>query len=244
MNHSSGTGKSERDFAPRSFPFRLKPISFGIPDATASPHSGFRLPGLPDSSFPLPPIQAHGIASHRFLLYSFRIGPASFPSRKWRSGFFPNERKNIMLTPSRFFRCSFAAMAFLLLFLSLAPEAQAANDAWLKTKLITTYGLNEHLSPFDIDVQVHDGSVTLSGEVETGIEKDLAGQIARSVEGVSSVQNNIAVVGNSNQERQPSAFYQSVTDATLTAKVDESRRAGIRRASRARPSRPSRTSTP
>lgn len=124
-----------------------------------------------------------------------------------------------MLTRSKFFRCSFAAMAFLLLFLSLAPEAQAANDAWLKTKLITTYGLNEHLSPFDIDVQVHDGSVTLSGEVETGIEKDLAGQIARSVEGVSSVQNNIAVVGNSDQERQPSAFYQSVTDATLTAKV-------------------------
>lgn len=124
-----------------------------------------------------------------------------------------------MLTRSKFFRCSFAAMAFLLLSLSLAPEAHAANDAWLKSQLITTYGLNEHLSPFDIDVQVQEGKVTLSGDVETGIEKDLAGQIARSVEGVSAVQNNLSVVGNSDKERQPSAFYRSVTNATLTAKV-------------------------
>jgi osmotically-inducible protein OsmY len=100
-----------------------------------------------------------------------------------------------------------------------AAPAAAATDAWIQTQLITTYGLNEHLSPFAIDVDVQNGDVALTGDVETGIEKELAGQIAKSVDGVKSVKNDILVNEQSGRERQPSPFYRAVTDATLTAKV-------------------------
>lgn len=116
---------------------------------------------------------------------------------------------------------SYLALGILAILLFAGPPAPAAaaNDAWIQTQLVTTYGLNEHLSPFSIDVAVQNGDVTLTGNVETGIEKDLAGQIAKSVDGVKSVKNDILVNGQSGGERQPSAFYRAVTDATLTAKV-------------------------
>ena len=113
----------------------------------------------------------------------------------------------------------FSGWMILLLVVGLHVPAHAATDAWIQTQLITTYGLNEHLNPFDIEVSVTEGAVTLTGEVETEIEKELAGQIAKNVDGVKSVKNDIGVNRESDRERQPSAFYQSVTEATLTAKV-------------------------
>lgn len=109
----------------------------------------------------------------------------------------------------------------IIFFLTLGMNAPArgATDAWIQTQIITAYGLNEHLNPFDIEASVAEGAVTLTGEVETEIEKELAGQIARSVDGVKSVKNDIGVNRESEGERQPSAFYRSVTEATLVAKV-------------------------
>jgi osmotically-inducible protein OsmY len=116
-------------------------------------------------------------------------------------------------------RALVSVLVVFLLTLGMNAPARGATDAWIQTQLITTYGLNEHLSPFSIDVAVQDGQVTLTGEVETEIEKELAGQIARSVDGVKSVKNDIGVNQESDREREPSAFYQAVTEATLTAKV-------------------------
>lgn len=107
----------------------------------------------------------------------------------------------------------------LFLIAGIPADSRAASDAWIQTQLVTTYTLNEHLNPFDIGVKVADGVVTLNGEVETGIEKDLAGQIARSVDGVKAVENHLAVAPDPNAERQPAGFYRSVTDATITAAV-------------------------
>jgi osmotically-inducible protein OsmY len=118
-------------------------------------------------------------------------------------------------------RMGLLALGILTIPLLAGPQspAAAASDAWIQTQLVTTYGLNEHLNPFAIDVAVRNGDVALTGEVDTGIEKDLAGQIAKSVDGVKSVKNDLLVVGQSGREREPSAFYRAVTDATLTAKV-------------------------
>jgi osmotically-inducible protein OsmY len=45
----------------------------------------------------------------------------------------------------------------------------------------------------DLDVQVKDGNVTLSGKVHEQRQKDKAGSIAKKVHGVKSVVNNIKI---------------------------------------------------
>jgi osmotically-inducible protein OsmY len=63
----------------------------------------------------------------------------------------------------------------------ISKESEKSNDLWLKSKIITTYALNEHPNPFEIDATVEDGVVTLSGIVESNIEKELAEEIARGL---------------------------------------------------------------
>lgn len=93
------------------------------------------------------------------------------------------------------------------------------SDEWIKTKLVTAYTLNEHLNPFELDVDVDGGVVRLTGQVENGIDRDLAGEIARGLDGVSKVENQIQIKGENTNRKEPSHFYQTVKDATLTARV-------------------------
>lgn len=103
------------------------------------------------------------------------------------------------------------------------------SDLWLKAKLVTTYTLNQHLNPFDMDVDVQDGVVTLGGAVESSVEKDLAEEIAMSVSGVKDVKNNLSIESNSgarekdkdseSMTKEKSDFARAVKDATITAKV-------------------------
>ncbi len=100
-------------------------------------------------------------------------------------------------------------------------EKTETNDTWIKTKLVTAYTLNEHLNSFVIDVEVEKGMVTLSGEVENDIEKELAEEIARGVEGVWKVENNISVEPEARKraEGKDRDFFEAVDDATTTARV-------------------------
>lgn len=105
----------------------------------------------------------------------------------------------------------------------LPPAASAAeegSDTWIESQLTTTYTLNEHLSPREIDVEVAEGVVTLSGQVESGVEKSLAGEIAKGVEGVRKVRNNLKVGAAERAEpSKMSGYMATVNDATITAKV-------------------------
>lgn len=67
--------------------------------------------------------------------------------------------------------------------------ADTATSADVKAKLLGDAGLK----PFTISVLTYLGQVTLSGFVDTAQQHDLAGQLARSVKGVKSVDNNISV---------------------------------------------------
>jgi hyperosmotically inducible periplasmic protein len=100
-----------------------------------------------------------------------------------------------------------------------SKESEKSNDLWLKSKLITTYTLNEHLNSFEIDVTVEDGVVTLSGIVESNIEKELAEEIARGVEGVRELENKISVEPESESRREDTGFSRAVEDASTTARV-------------------------
>lgn len=101
----------------------------------------------------------------------------------------------------------------------------AAQDAWLTGKIETVYTLSEHLNPFDIDTDVENGIVRLTGTVESEIDRDLAEELAAGVEGVAEVRNEL-VVGEIEPEARASAedgqrrdFGTWVDDATTTAVV-------------------------
>jgi hyperosmotically inducible periplasmic protein len=102
------------------------------------------------------------------------------------------------------------------------PEGPA-REAWIMGKLEATYALNPHLSAFAIDTDVKDGVVTLRGTVESDIDRDLAGEIAKGVDGVTEVNNQLQVATDvkaaSGEGQRRQEFAQWVDDATTTAAV-------------------------
>lgn len=102
--------------------------------------------------------------------------------------------------------------------------ATAVRDAWIDGKLETALLFNERLNPFVIGTDVEDGVVTLTGSVKSEIDRELAGEIAASIDGVKDVRNELELdvaAGDSENERQAQNrnFRQRVADATLTARV-------------------------
>lgn len=95
------------------------------------------------------------------------------------------------------------------------------NDAWLDGKVETAFALNRHLNPFRIDTEVENGTVYLDGVVESDVDRDLASQIAKSVDGVKGVENRLKVaeMKESDMQRATNDLLQNVTDATTTAVV-------------------------
>ena len=68
-----------------------------------------------------------------------------------------------------------------------------ANDGWLWTKTRAVLATTDDLRDSTINVDVDNAAVTLSGTVATAAQKNKAGQVAKSVEGVKSVKNNLTV---------------------------------------------------
>ena len=93
------------------------------------------------------------------------------------------------------------------------------SDTWLKAQLITSYTLNEYINPFDIEVDVRDGIAYLRGRVDSGIERDLAVEIARGIDGIREVKAELDIVPDTNPQQEKTGFAGKVKDATLTAKV-------------------------
>ncbi len=71
-----------------------------------------------------------------------------------------------------------------------------ANDGWLWTKTRAVLATTDDLRESTINVDVDDAVVTLSGTVATQAQKTKAAQVAKDVEGVKSVKNNLTVSAN------------------------------------------------
>jgi hyperosmotically inducible protein len=68
-----------------------------------------------------------------------------------------------------------------------------ANDGWLWTKTRALLAAADDLRDSTINVDVDNAVVTLSGTVGTQAQKTKAEQTAKSVEGVTTVRNNLTV---------------------------------------------------
>jgi osmotically-inducible protein OsmY len=71
-----------------------------------------------------------------------------------------------------------------------------ANDGWLWTKTRALLATADDLRDSTINVDVENEVVTLSGTVATPAQKMKAAQVAKGVEGVKSVKNNLTVSAN------------------------------------------------
>lgn len=110
---------------------------------------------------------------------------------------------------------------------SIGDQAQAADrgsDAWKEARIWTTFTLNQHLNPFELDVDVSGSTAVLSGTVQSDVSRDLAVEVARSVDGIESVDSRIVVDPSLETERDTDhegerSFGERVSDATTAAAI-------------------------
>lgn len=68
-----------------------------------------------------------------------------------------------------------------------------ASDAMVTTKVKAAFVADDTLGALDIAVETNDGVVTLTGTVGTEAEVEQAARVARDIEGVKQVSNDIKV---------------------------------------------------
>lgn len=67
------------------------------------------------------------------------------------------------------------------------------GDEWLEKRVERAILVNRDISKQEVDVEVNDGVCLLYGSVDSQAEKDLAEQLARSVDGLSEIKNDIQI---------------------------------------------------
>ncbi|MBO9548659.1 MAG: BON domain-containing protein [Pseudomonas sp.] len=113
-----------------------------------------------------------------------------------------------------------AVLAASLLSVCTPASADPVQDARLEGSLQTALALNQVLNPFRIKVEVDGKRARLSGEVENGVERDLAEQVALATRGVEQVDNQLRV--NAALVERPlelRAYAQRLEDVTLAAVI-------------------------
>ena len=96
-----------------------------------------------------------------------------------------------------------------------------ANDAWIDGKAETTLLLNGNLNSFNIDTDVKNGKVILTGKVGSEVDKALAEELIENLEGVKSVDNKLAVVAGEgdHDKKKHDGEMSGLTDAKVATVV-------------------------
>ena len=115
--------------------------------------------------------------------------------------------------------------------LGLSPlyiQAAEANPSAVNTQLSEVakegkvwgvIALNRHLNPFGINLDVKDSTATLTGSVESDIDRDLAEQLALGTDGINSVDNQLIVSAPASGKQAKPGLSQQVDDVTLTTVI-------------------------
>lgn len=91
-----------------------------------------------------------------------------------------------------------------------------AKDAWIDGKAEATLLFNGNLDSFDINTDVENGVVRLSGEVDTEVDKDLAEELVANIDGVKEVDNRLTV---SDPEDGTSEVLEDLNDAKIATVI-------------------------
>lgn len=93
-----------------------------------------------------------------------------------------------------------------------------AKDAWIDGKAETTLLFNSNLNSFDINTDVKNGTVILTGKVNNSVDKALAEELIASLDGVVKVDNMLSVVSGNTQEDDDEVL-QSLKDSKVETVV-------------------------
>ena len=77
---------------------------------------------------------------------------------------------------------------------------EGAKDAWIDGKAEATLLFNGNLNSFDINTDVQNGKVILTGKVDNSVDKKLAEELVANIVGVTDVDNQLTVVEEHDSE--------------------------------------------
>ncbi|NOU51177.1 BON domain-containing protein [Pseudoalteromonas sp. JBTF-M23] len=97
-----------------------------------------------------------------------------------------------------------------------------ASDAWIDGKAEATLLFNTNLDSFDINTDVHNGVVVLTGKVEHNVDKKLAEELVTGIDDVKDVDNRISLVKDVDHktlEKERGMDESSFTDAKIATVI-------------------------
>ena len=97
---------------------------------------------------------------------------------------------------------------------------KGAKDAWIDGKAEATLLFNGNLDSFDINTDVKNGNVVLTGKVENSVDKKLAEELVASIDGVTSVDNKLTVVSDKDMEGDMSDDMEDTVDEGTSELTD------------------------
>ncbi|MDO6427696.1 BON domain-containing protein [Thalassotalea sp. 1_MG-2023] len=92
-----------------------------------------------------------------------------------------------------------------------------AKDAWIDGKAESTLLFNGNLNSFDINTDVKNGTVILTGKVNNSVDKALAEELVASLEGVEKVDNKLTVIDSKSEK--DTKMMQSLKDSKIETVV-------------------------
>ena len=98
-----------------------------------------------------------------------------------------------------------------------AQDRYSVEDAWLEGRLATLLALDPNMNGFGLNAKVLRGKAALTGTVHSEFEKELAGDMAISISGIDSLENNIRV--NEPKEPLSAEVLAETQDSAITAAI-------------------------
>ncbi|PKN67423.1 MAG: transport-associated protein [Deltaproteobacteria bacterium HGW-Deltaproteobacteria-12] len=90
------------------------------------------------------------------------------------------------------------------------------SDAYIRDKVKYTLLFHRSLNTYNPEVDVKDGIVTLRGETNTQVQKNLSTEYARDVEGVKDVKNEMTIAKT---PKKTQTVGSKIDDSSITAQV-------------------------
>ena len=102
---------------------------------------------------------------------------------------------------------------------------EGAKDAWIDGKAEATLLFNGNLNSFDINTDVQNGKVVLTGKVENSVDKKLAEELVANIDGVTDVDNQLTILADhddadvDNDDMDGEAAMDKLTDAKIATVI-------------------------
>jgi hyperosmotically inducible protein len=140
--------------------------------------------------------------------------------RRWTTHFYNSVKETIMNTRYVLTLCTALVVGGALLTgsanaLGKADEKTPINDSWLTSKTKIALFADARVKGSEINVETTQGVVMIRGKVDSDAAKQAAEGIAKGIDGVKSVKNDLQVIAPSKREAIDDK------DAAITTRVNE-----------------------